>query len=89
MPEQDKPKGAATPLPSITPVAQAAKPEEKIIPPKEYSSENEAVKIIIDGDDIVIDFIGRVAEDIGCYRSIKKLRVQFKEGQGIAIIPMI
>lgn len=79
----------AKPLPAAEEAAQPQPSEEKIIPPKEYSSVNGGIKVVIDGDNVSIDFIGKIAEDVGCYRNIKSLRVQFQEGQGPSIIPMV
>jgi len=88
---EDKKQGVQ-PIPSLTPAKppQKASPEqETIVPPKEYHSKNGKIKVIIDGDTVTMDFDGKIAEDVGCYRNVKLVRVQFQEGQGMTITPMM
>lgn len=61
--------------------------EESVQPPLEISSLNEAIKIVKDGKDITIIINPYVVEEIGSYRRCP-VKINFKEGEGLSVIPM-
>ncbi|MHA2065827.1 MAG: hypothetical protein ACXABY_15755 [Candidatus Thorarchaeota archaeon] len=79
---QTQPEGK----PVLTPARGAS--EDKIIPPVEIASAKNGIRVTLDQDEVTIDIAGLIAEDIGCYRRVKIIRVKFKEGQAPQIVPI-
>lgn len=77
--------------PTVKPATTEAKPEQQAIKaPKEYISARGIVKVIIDSDDqvtVVLD--GNFAEDIGSYRRMKSIVIQYKHGQQQNVSPVV
>lgn len=61
-------------------------PVETIAVPKEYYSMGRAIRVEINGDQVTIDINPIIVQEIGAYHRCK-VRVQYKENQGPAIIP--
>ncbi|MAE81240.1 MAG: hypothetical protein CMB80_00785 [Flammeovirgaceae bacterium] len=61
---------------------------EKITPPQEYSSAKGGILVVVDQNEVTIDIAGLIAEDIGCYRRCKMIRVKFTQDQAPQITPI-
>lgn len=68
----------------VKPLAQNS---ETLKVPTEMKSRNGSVQIKVDNGDITIDLDSIIVQEIGAYHRCK-VRVFFKEGQGISVVPM-